>query len=209
MHITPYHLFFSFLILGFFISILSSILTRNWLFSTGLIFLDQFPYLLCLFNFFFYFFLFLSFIFYYFTKLMIMFYIGSFFSIIILIIDFFYGLTWLIDVDQFFIRLETSWKDSINTALVTPIQYQLKCCGFKMIKEVSNDTCTYSDKNTCLKMLINSYKMNAISTAIFILIHSCSQAFLITLYYLTIQQLNLKVQILYSSKVNNYLNNFI
>ena len=199
----PLTLYLLLLLMATCINVTSIKLTRDWLIDSGIIYLTQLPQNLALFTCFCYFGMALSFLFFFFTKIQSIFYIGAALSLIASIINFYYGMYWLLSPEQFLSSLENTWSNSINTAKLTPIQHKLRCCGFKMIHDVPGDSCTESEKNPCLRMLISTYSSSVRSCGAFCLINAGAHAFLIALLYLSIKQLIKKKR----PVVGNYLPN--
>ena len=176
-------------------------LTREWLIDSGIIYLNQIPQYIAFFTCFCSFCMFLSFIYFYFTKIKSIFYIGSAISFIAAIFNFYYGMVWLLSPEVFLGSLERVWSENINSAKLTPIQHKLRCCGFKMIHDVPGDTCTETDKNPCLRMLISTYSSSVRSCGAFCIINAGAHAFLIALFFHTIKQLMKKKKMI----VGNYI----
>ena len=182
------------------INCISIKLTREWLMNSGIIYLSQFPQLLSYFTCFCSFCMAISFMYFYFTKIKSIFYIGSSFSLIAAVLNFYFGMIWLLSPEVFLSSLEEKWNKSINTAILTPIQHKLRCCGFKMIHDVPGDICTESDKNPCLRMLLSTYSSSVRSCGAFCLISAGAHSFLFALFFLTIKQLLKKKRVV----IGNY-----
>ena len=196
----PLTLYLLLLLMATSINCISIKLTREWLIDSGLIYLSQLPQFLAFFTCFCSFGMAVSFVYFYFTKLKSIFYIGSSISLIASVINFYYGMVWLLSPELFLSSLEDVWSKNINTAKLTPLQHKLRCCGFKMIHDVPGDSCTETDKNPCLRMLISTYSSSVRSCGAFCLISAGAHAFLIALFYLTIKQLLKKKKIV----IGNY-----
>ena len=170
-------------ILCIFIGSVSSIISESWLVDSGLFLLVKTPKYLPLLSVFTFLLLFSAITEYLLYKTKILFYMQILFSFIILIIEIYFGFVWMTNPTKFFDKIHDKWATSINTELLSPVQFKMKCCGFYKVNEFKDDNCTDSKKNACFSSLNHAFNLNVRSSGVFLLIFII---FLIVAQYLFI-----------------------
>lgn len=83
----------------------------------------------------------------------------------------FFGLNWFIDPDSYFISIGKKWPSMLGSTSLAAIQGRLRCCGFKMVGEHPDDTCTDSLHKACFPLLKKRYSQNVRATGTFLLVN--------------------------------------
>ena len=171
------------ILLGF----ISSIISESWLVDSGLLFLVKTPKYVPLISVSSFIVLFSAITFYIIYPTKAIFYVQIFISFVGLIFNIYFGFTWMIQPTKFFENMHDTWANSINTELISPVQFKMKCCGFYKVTEFTDDNCTDSKKNACFSSLNHAFNINVRSSGVFLLIFLIFQVVAQFLFFTTIK----------------------
>ena len=116
------------------------------------------------------------------TKKYVLYLINLLLSIIVASIEIHYAYYWTLNTNPFFLSLYPSFELLTNSPQIVPLQNNLKCCGFRTVKEFKDDTCDSSPTHACYVEMCKRLSLNLSGGGVFLIAHFISHLFVCILF---------------------------
>ena len=174
-----YYVLVLFIITGnIFGGLATSVTTKSWLLTSGISYFTNLPYFVCILPVFVFAISLVLIIVYMATKKQFLYYSNLVISLFISLVEVYFAFNWILNTNSFFLKLYPTFELMINTPEIVPMESNMKCCGFRNLKDFKDDLCLIQAgtqvRHPCYLEMCKRYSLSLSGSGVFLLAHFIS-----------------------------------